>query len=134
VGALTFDVTLGYESALIADCRVNWVTTLYFDSSIGLNERDVFLNNLILWNLELWGCNATAPSSFALIHRPVPLTSADARALIDDYVAVATDRLSMSPPEIAEMRALLTRLSEPVVEEVSDEYSNPDCAGGAGGV
>jgi hypothetical protein len=133
-GRLAINVALAYEDALIADCRVNWTTILYFDSSIGLNERDVFLNNLTVWNSELWGCTNTAPTSFALIHRPAPLTSADAQALIDDYVEVATNLLSMSPPEISEMRALLGRLSQPVIEEVSDDYSNPDCgAGGAGG-
>jgi hypothetical protein len=131
---LAINVALGYEDAMIADCRVNWTTILYFDSSIGLNERDVFLNNLTVWNSQLWGCTNVVPESFALIHGSAPLTSADAEALIDDYVEVATNLLSMSPPEISEMRDLLGRLSQSVIEEVSDDYSNPDCgAGGDGG-
>jgi hypothetical protein len=132
-GTLSFDTTLAYEEALIADCRVNWTTTLYFDPSINLMVRDEFLNNLIAWNLSLWDCNPTAPTEFSLIYEPAPLTSADARALIDIYVEAASSLLSMSPPEIEEMRALLDRLSQQTIDRVSDEYSNPDCAGGAGG-
>jgi hypothetical protein len=131
--SLSIDVTNAYEEALIADCRVNWTTLLYFNPP--LDVRYMFLNNLVVWNLELWGppCSTVAPTEFALIYEPAPLTSADAQLLIDIYVEQATSLLAMSPPEIEEMRALLGRLSQPVIERVSDEYSRPDCAGGAGG-
>ena len=130
---LARDVAFAYELEFIADCRVNGFTSLYFDDCVGLNERDQFLNRLVFWNLDLWGCTQSAPSSFALVHGPAALTRADAQALIDAYLEPATDLLSLSPSEIETMRAALGSLSDPLVEAESDDYSRSTCSGGVGG-
>jgi hypothetical protein len=131
---LSFDLTRAYDHKVYADCRVKWVTDLY----LRVDSRDAFLNNLLAWNMQFWGCTPPAPTDFALIYAPTALTSADAAALINDYIDAASVALAMSAPEIAGMRAALQRLSQSVVVRTSDEFSNPSCsdagAGGSGGV
>jgi hypothetical protein len=132
----SFDTSLAFESAVITDCRVNWVTTLYYDASQGLNERAEFLNELLHFNLRLWGCpGAAAPTSFELIHEPAPLSAADAGALIDAYVEVASDLLTLDPAEESDLRVVLGNLSEPLlVTPDPGDFSDSHCsAGGAGG-
>lgn len=125
---LSFDVTRTYDHTVYADCRVKWVANLYLD----VDQREVFLNNLLAWNMRFWGCTPPPPDNFALIFKPAPLTSADAAALIDDYVDVATQALGLSAPEITEMRAALTNLAKSTIATVSGEYSHSQCASDAG--
>jgi hypothetical protein len=130
-------VTLDFENAFAADCRINWVFSLYYDSATQLNQRYDFLNQLLAFNFELWGCfGSPPPDSFDLIYKPHPLSRADRDLLIDEYVAVATDDLSMSPNEVAAMREWLVYLSDPlIISPDPGGFSQPNCStkGGAGG-
>ncbi|HTQ03590.1 MAG TPA: hypothetical protein VMI54_07025 [Polyangiaceae bacterium] len=134
---LDLEVTNDYEKAFIADCNIYWVFYLYYDASKNLNERDKFLNQMLAFNYALWGCaGSPAPTSFDLVYKPVPLSQADADALIDAYMGVATRDLSLSPGESADMRAALERLSEPLLMSPDPGgYSQSRCngEGGAGG-
>ncbi len=138
--ALDERVTLDFEDAFFDDCRVNWVVGLYYDESKKLDARARFLSQVGQFNYALWGCALTSPpDSFDLIYTPQPLTRADANLLIDAYVHVATKDLSMSPDEITAMRAILVRLSEPLlISPDPGDFSQSRCdvtsgAGGAGG-
>jgi hypothetical protein len=108
---------------------------------LNTDQRDVFLNDLLRFNLALWGC-APAPTEFGLVYwdglpsNAPPITSADAEVLIEDYLTVATPILSLSPDEIDGLTATLRWLaSEQVVE--SSDLSRSTCelpgAGGAAG-
>ena len=123
-----FDVTRAYDHAVYDDCRVTWVTNLY----LVVNAREDFLNNLLSWSLRFWGCQSPAVDDFALIYQKAPLTSADAAALIDDYIVVATAELTLSTQESSDMRAALTRLAQQTIAQDSADYSNSTC-GGPGG-
>lgn len=130
-------VAIGFEALTIGDCRVNWVTTLYYDSSIGLNVRADFIRELVAWSMGLWGC-LPPPEGFALLHHAVPLGAADAATLIDFYVDISTEILTLSPREIADMRTILEAHAAPLVAEAGEEgFLSPNCdepgAGGAGG-
>ncbi|HEY3498917.1 MAG TPA: hypothetical protein VGK73_29705, partial [Polyangiaceae bacterium] len=128
-------VSRGYEVLVIADCHVNWVTSLYYDTSIGLDRRSQFFQQLLSFTYQLWGCAGhPPPERFALVYDDVALSAADAATLIDHYVDIATSVLTLSPQEIADMRAILARHAEPLVELSGEQdYSNPRCNGGAGG-
>jgi hypothetical protein len=135
--ALSYDLTMAYESTMVADCRANWVTTLYFDPETNRNDRAPFLNTLIQWNLRLWGCQTALPRNFPLIYQgdgvEAVLTRGDAQALIDSYMAVAVDMLNLSPSERTDMRNIISRLSEPALLSNSDELSHSACSQNAGG-
>jgi len=135
--ALDERVTLDFEDAFFDDCRVNWVVGLYYDESKNLDQRYRFLTQVGQFNYALWGCALTSPpDSFDLIYTPQPLTRADAGLLIDAYVRVATKDLSMSPDEITDMRAILVRLSEPLLispDPGGFSQSRCDVTTGAGG-
>jgi len=135
--ALDQRVTLDFEDAFFDDCRVNWVVELYYDESKNLDRRYPFLNQVGQFNYALWGCALTSPpDSFDLIYTPQPLTRADATVLIDAYVRVATKDLSMSPDEISAMRAILVRLSKPLLISPDPgglSQSRCDVTTGAGG-
>jgi hypothetical protein len=123
-----FNVTRAYDHAVYNDCRVTWVTDLYLKTG----DRDTFLNDLLSWCLRFWGCQTPAVDDFALIYQTAPLTSADAAALIDDYMSVATTELTLSTGEIAQMRAALGRLSRQTVAQDSSDYSHSACGGASG--
>lgn len=130
-------VALEYELLSSFDCRVWDVASLY----LNVEARDVFLNDLIRFNLALWGC-ATAPTEFGLVYwealspNAPPITSADVDVLVEDYLAVATPILSLSRDEIEGLTSVMRWLaSERVLE--SSELSRSTCeqpgAGGAAG-
>jgi hypothetical protein len=123
------DVAREYNHATFDDCRTRWVTDLFLQSEA---QQD-FLNELVTWNLRFWGCQGEPVDNFALIYGTAPLSAGDATLLIEHYIAVATEALTLSPLEIDEMRAALQRLSAPLIADPSPEPSQPDCdAGGAG--
>ncbi|HEY1534876.1 MAG TPA: hypothetical protein VGF76_12685, partial [Polyangiaceae bacterium] len=127
---LAYSLALAYDHAVFADCRVKWVTSLYLQAG----ARSDFLNSLDAWSQRLWGCLPPPVANFALIYQTAPLTSADAAALIDDYMAVAIDLLTLSSAESQAMRAALGRLSQQTIAQDSPSYSHSTCdAGGAGG-
>jgi hypothetical protein len=126
-----FNVSRDYDHTVYADCRVSWVINLYLVP----HERDTFLNNLLSWNYGLWGClGAPAVNDFALIYGKAPLTSADASALIDDYMVVAIADLKLSAQESHDLRAALVRLSQQTIAQDSTDFSHSSCdTGGTGG-
>jgi hypothetical protein len=126
--ALSFDVTRAYEQGVFADCRVSWVTRLYLD----LDERAEFFNRLLAWNLNFWGCSPPAPTDFALIYLPVMLTTKDAQALVDHYIAAANDALRMSASEREQMRGALAQLADPLVDATANDFSHSACPRDAG--
>jgi hypothetical protein len=128
---LAFNMTRAYDHAVYGDCRVTWVTNLYLDAG----ARETFLNNLLSWSYRFWGCQTPPVDDFALIYQPAPLTSADAAALIDDYMIAAIDQLTLSASESDAMRAALLRLSLQTVAQDSPDFSNSTCnaTGGTGG-
>jgi hypothetical protein len=135
---LAIDNSLAFERAVIADCHVNWVTSLYYDSSRGFDERPEFLSQLLEFDLALWGCRTHAPEDFDLLYTPAPLSRADAAALIDAYVGVATEELDLSAGEIAELRGVLERLSaglllDPDPGDFTASRCAPEGDGGAAG-
>jgi hypothetical protein len=137
---LSFDVTFGYEARVIADCRVNWVTILYYDSSIGFDDRAHFVQQLFHFTLDVWGCpGREPPASFALLNRDAPLSVADAAALIDHYVEISEVVANLSAREAADLRTILLRHAAPLVAlSGEEEFSDPNCDGpggdgGAGG-
>jgi hypothetical protein len=135
--ALSYDLTMAYERTMIDDCRANWVTSLYFDPATNRNDRAPFLNALLHWNLQLWGCQSALPRDFPLIYQgdavePV-LTRGDAQALIDSYLQVSDDMLNLSPAERVDMRTIISRLSEPALLSNSDELSHSACSQNTGG-
>lgn len=123
------EVARRYNHAVYDDCRTRWVTDLYLQQG----EQDDFLNDLLTWNLQLWGCQPPAVENFALIYGEAPLSAGDAALLIEHYVTVASDQLAMSEPEISAMQAALQRLAQPLIQDPSPAPSQPLCDAGAGG-
>ena len=132
---LAWDVSRAFEISVNLDCRIDWVRLLYLDPDNDLDVRVAFLNQLLDFSLDLWGCfGSSVPESFDLIWQPTPLSVADVALLIDDYVAAASGPLTLSPGEITDLRALLGRLAEPLLMDPDPGgLSNPRCdTGGAG--
>jgi hypothetical protein len=133
--SLSLSLSLKFEKKVIADCRVNWVTYLYYDSSKGLNDRADFLQQLLQFNLSVWGCPLAAkPDSFDLIYLPAPLSGLDASTLIDEYVAASDEVVNLSDSEASELRTLLGNLSELLlIEPDPGDFSDSRCPTGGGG-
>jgi hypothetical protein len=124
-----FNVEQAYAKAAIKDCRVSWVIPRK-------DELVPFQNELVVWNLELWGCQGKPVESFALVFGTPTLSQGDAAILIDLYMTAAKNDLELSPPEFAELKAALERLAQPLLDSPSSEPSQPNCPvemGGAGG-
>jgi hypothetical protein len=119
----SFDVTQAYRAETTRDCRISWVTRLYLD----VDDEATFLNRLIRWNIDLWGCSGNPPDDFGLLYEEVALTSADADALIEIYMQAAITELELSAKEIDEMRAALEHLADRVVERETDEFTDSHC-------
>jgi len=126
---LAWDVSRDFEFAVNSDCRVGWVRYLYLDPANSLDERVEFLNQLIHFGLDVWGCvGASPPQSFDLVWQPTPLSAADVEVLIDHYIEAATEPLTLSPGEIADMRALLGKLAEPLLMQPDPgDFSDSRC-------
>ncbi len=134
--SLSGTVTNDFQNAVVADCNINWVFYLYYDPAHDIDHLQDFMNQVFHFNLGLWGCSDGAPpTSFELLYGSEPLTSADAGALIDAYMSAADADLSLSPPERDAMRAILERLSDPLlVTSEPGAFSHSRCgAGGTGG-
>ncbi|HEX5098291.1 MAG TPA: hypothetical protein VFV94_02275, partial [Polyangiaceae bacterium] len=114
---------------------INWVRLLYLDPDTGLDKRVAFLNQLIAFSTNLWGClGSTPPHSFDLVWKLTPLSAADVELLIDDYIAAASAPLMLSPGETEDLRALLNRLAEPyLMDPDPGGLSNSRCETGAAG-
>ena len=127
------DVARGYNQATYDDCRTRWVTGLFLDKEP--SEQHLFLNALVTWNYNFWGCDVGVPpvDNFALIWGEAPLSAGDASLLIEHYITVATAELTLSSAEITEMRAALERLAAPLIEDPSLEPSQSQCDTGTGG-
>jgi hypothetical protein len=134
---LASTVAVDFDFATAADCRVAGIPFLYVLPSG--NQRADFLNQLSTFNYALWGCPDTEPPlDFALIYEeglssdPRPITTADLDALIEDYLAVAKPRLSLSQSELADLDAALRALAEGVTSTESTAYSRNNCDAAAG--
>ncbi|HEX6767014.1 MAG TPA: hypothetical protein VF103_16070 [Polyangiaceae bacterium] len=123
-------VTLGYERAYLADCRVSWFLTLYGPSAQRLN----FLRNLTLTTLALWGCTDEEPTAFSLIYSPVPLSRAEVNLLITLYLNASRAEASLTPSETAPIERKLKALAAPLIDPELADFSRSRCAtGGMGG-
>jgi hypothetical protein len=124
-----------FEKLVYADCRVNWLNHLYLDFMP--NKRDDYLNALIPWNLQLWGCpGATPVGDFPLVFGKPPLSQGDADIVIGYYVDAAIAAFSLTQEEQDDMRTALEHLATTVIVDESAEPSQPSCeepgAGGSG--
>lgn len=126
---LTREVVSSYEVRVYADCRLKWVVNLYLP-----NGRADFKNRLNQWTYRLWGCATPPPDDFALVDRVVPISEAEAEALIDRYLEAVTIVIQLSPEEAASLRAALRELSAPFVDPARQGFPESSCAlGGSGG-
>ena len=118
-----------FAKATFADCRINWVVPL------GPNLDD-YRQQLVIWNLQFWGCQGQPVGDFGLVYGTPPLSAGDASLLIELYLTAATAELDLSPSELDDMRGALERLAKPWIVSDSSEPSASVCstdAGGAGG-
>jgi len=124
-------VTRAFRNVAYVDCRITWVIPR-------ATQLDDFVQALLIWNLQLWGCQGAPVTAFALAKPGAMLSAGDAAILIEMYMNAAQAELDLSPPEAAELRAAIERLAAPVVVSDSSEPSQSRCPvdmgnGGAGG-
>jgi len=134
--SLSGTVTNDFQNDYARDCNVNWLFYLYYDPAHDIDHLQDFMNQVFHFNLGLWGCTDGAPpTSFDLVYGTPSLTAADAGALIDAYMSASEADLSLSPSERDAMRAVLERLSEPLLVPADPGvFSHSRCgAAGAGG-
>lgn len=128
------DLALTFEKALYGDCRVRWLTRLYTKP---VPHRDDYLNDLLVFNRNFWGCQ-TPVDQFLLVWESPPLSQGDLQIVVDHYVTASTAELALSEREQCEMRVALERLGQALVVASSEEPSQPECvepgSGGAGGL
>jgi len=140
--ALAGEIALEFDLVVQSDCRVSGFSLLYVTTEG--NMRADFLNELVRFNMRLWGCTGSSPDEFGLIYlaglgeSAEPLSSADVDTLIDDYLEVATPRLMLSQSEIAGLEAQLAWLAAELVgvesmDAESAEYTRSKCGSGAAG-
>jgi hypothetical protein len=121
-----------FITLIAADCEV---VGLYVDH---VDELFVFANELVHWNVELWGCSDAMPQRFGLVYRDPPLSRGDTARLIDHYLDLVKRELVLGSAEERAMRAWLERLGRGATKLDSAAPSRPMCdgetgAGGAGG-
>jgi hypothetical protein len=123
------NVGRAYGKAVYADCRLRWVIPLEQEPLID------FKNRLVIWSLDLWGCQGDPVTDLALVYGTPPLSPGDVTLLIDHYMTAAQNELDLSRDEFDELQAALHRLAAPLIVGTSTEPSNPQCmeSGGAGG-
>ena len=107
-----FNVEQTYVKAAFNDCRVSWVIPRG-------DDLVPFKNELVVWNLELWGCQGKPVDTFALVFGTPGISEGDATILVDTYMTAADDELDLSSPEFTEMKAALERLAHPLVTSSS---------------
>jgi hypothetical protein len=119
-------VTLEYLQFVSDDCRV---AKLISSNS----EIFAFENDLLVYNLDLWGCRNRNVNRFGLIHASVTdLTSADAARLIDNYIAAATLVLELNAREATQVRQDLAQQSATAITRSGDDYALSTCTAEAG--
>lgn len=118
-----------YFIAVLADCNVAGMIRNHID------ELDLMSNDLVQWSYRFWGC--TLPSveqEFGIAYRADALSAADAQRLIELYMTVVDDDLSLSPSESAATRIELARLARgAVVNPATEQFSLSVCEDGSGG-
>lgn len=124
---LTVNVTRQYLRLAGSDCDVAKVIP-------SNDETYLFANQLLEFNLALWGCAGhPPPTSFDLIPTSVvELTSADAARLVDHYIEAATIVLELSPREEARLRQDLLQLSDLAGAIESSDHLLSRCGDDAG--
>jgi hypothetical protein len=125
---LSEQVLNDYVGRLYQDCNVSKLVKAQLDTFFN------FQNDMILYQLDLWGCSQQPASGFGITRPEFPgLTSADVARLIDDYMESATKVLKLSAMEAAQMRGDLTGFGAAAITRQSDEFSLSTCVpeGGA---
>jgi hypothetical protein len=131
-------VVVAFERAYFSDCRLSWFSTLYLTGG----HREQFLNQVRHLTLDLWRCQAMAPTKFGLIYTEVPLSAAEARVLIDLYVNASRVEAGLGPSEAAGVQKELESLAAPLIDTDLADFSRSRCPdagvdggdnGGAGG-
>jgi hypothetical protein len=124
---LAEQVEVDYFARLNHDCDVAKLQKTQLDTFFN------FQNDLILYQLDLWGCTQQAAEGFGISRPEFPnLTSADVARLIDHYVAAATKVLMLSAAEAAQIRSDITVFGAAAITRQSDEFSLSMCLPEAG--
>ena len=121
--------TRAFATAVFADCRIRWIVPLKPD-------LDEYRQQLVVWDLEFWGCQGNPVTNFGLVWGTPALSAGDAKLLIEQYLTTTNAELELSTDERAEMKAALDRLAEPLISSPSEQPSKSSCVqntGGAGG-
>lgn len=121
--------TRAFATAVFADCRIKWIVPLKPD-------LDEYRQQLVVWDLEFWGCQGNPVKDFGLVWGTPALSAGDANLLIEHYLTTANTELTLSTDERVEMKAALDRLAEQLISSPSEEPSQSRCVtntGGAGG-
>ncbi|MES1188427.1 MAG: hypothetical protein ABUL60_31720, partial [Myxococcales bacterium] len=92
------NVGRAYGKAVYADCRLRWVIPLEQEPLIE------FKNRLVIWSLDLWGCQGAPVTDLALVYGTPPLSPGDVRLLIDHYMTAAQNELDLSRDEFDELQ------------------------------
>lgn len=82
-----YNVGTAFGKATHADCRVKWVIPRMQGPLVD------YKNELVIWSLELWGCQGTPVDTFALVHGTPTLSPGDVTLLTDHYMAAAQNEL-----------------------------------------
>lgn len=115
-----------FAKAIFADCRIKWVVPLGED-------LDEYRQQLVIWNLEFWGCQGKAVSDFGLVYGTPALSAGDASLLIEHYLTTVDAEVQLSTDERSEMKAALDRLAEQLISSPSEEPSQSSCVTNTGG-
>lgn len=118
-----------FATAVFTDCRIKWIVPLKPD-------LDEYRQQLVVWDLEFWGCQGSPVDDFGLVWGTPALSAGDAKLLIEHYLTTVNTELQLSTDERVEMKAALDRLAEQLISSPSEEPSQSSCVdntGGAGG-
>ena len=114
-----------FATAAYADCRVRWIVPLKPD-------LDEYRQQLVIWDLEFWGCQGNPVTNFGLVWGTPALSAGDASILIELYLTAANAELELSTDERTEMKAALDRLAEPLISSPSEDPSQSSCVDDTG--
>lgn len=115
-----------FAKAVFGDCRIKWVVPL------GPN-LDEYRQQLVVWNLEFWGCQGKPVSDFGLVYGMPALSAGDADLLVELYLATVDAELQLSSEEKSVMKAALDRLAKPLISSPSADPSHSSCVDESGG-
>lgn len=123
-------VAWGHAATLLQDCRLSGLYNVQTAP-----ELIVTVNRLVAFNRELWGCDQTPPSDFALSLGTSRLSADETELLISIYLDVATSYLKLSSNEKAKLNVELQALAKPLITNQPGVFEHSECGapGGEGG-